>query len=43
MTTTSEPDVCDVCGAAALVHLKCKVICRNCGTIIKSCADLADR
>jgi hypothetical protein len=33
-------EVCDVCGSAAIVEIKCKVICRNCGTILKSCADL---
>jgi len=25
---------------AAVVERKCKVICLNCGTILKSCADL---
>ena len=23
-----------------VVEIKCKVVCRNCGTILKSCADL---
>jgi hypothetical protein len=37
----SEPDiVCDVCGSADIVEIKCKVVCRNCGTILKSCSDL---
>ena len=31
---------CDVCGVDAVIERKCKVICRNCGTILKSCADL---
>jgi uncharacterized membrane protein len=31
---------CDVCGVAAVVERKCKVICLNCHTILKTCADL---
>jgi hypothetical protein len=31
---------CDVCGSADLAEIKCKVICRNCRTILQSCADL---
>jgi hypothetical protein len=33
-------EVCEVCGVAAVVERKCKVICLNCHTILKSCADL---
>ena len=33
-------DVCDVCGSTDIKEIKCKVICQNCGTILKSCADL---
>jgi hypothetical protein len=33
-------DVCDVCGSTDIKEIKCKVICLNCGTILKSCADL---
>jgi hypothetical protein len=33
-------DVCDVCGSTNIKEIKCKVICQNCGTILKSCADL---
>jgi hypothetical protein len=33
-------ETCDRCGVAAVVGRKCKVICLNCGTILKSCADL---
>jgi hypothetical protein len=33
-------EVCEVCGSASLKEIKCKVICQNCGTILKSCADL---
>jgi hypothetical protein len=32
--------VCDVCGSTRVQELRCKVICRNCGTILQSCADL---
>jgi len=31
---------CDICGSTDLADLRCKVICRNCHTILKSCADL---
>jgi hypothetical protein len=31
---------CDVCGSRDLAEIKCKVICRNCRTILQSCADL---
>ena len=31
---------CDVCGSAELDEIRCKVICRNCRTILQSCADL---
>ena len=31
---------CDICGSEIVHHIKCKVICRNCGTILQSCADL---
>jgi uncharacterized Zn finger protein (UPF0148 family) len=33
-------DVCDVCGSPNIKEIKCKVICQNCGTILRSCADL---
>jgi hypothetical protein len=33
-------DVCDVCGSANIKEIKCKLICQNCGTILRSCADL---
>jgi hypothetical protein len=36
----SANEVCDVCGSPNLKDIKCKVICQNCGTILKSCADL---
>ncbi len=32
---------CDICGSPDVQHVKCKVICRHCGTILQSCADLA--
>jgi hypothetical protein len=39
----SEPvEVCDVCGSSNLLAIKCKVVCRNCGTILKSCSDLEE-
>lgn len=33
-------ETCDVCGSGDLAEVRCKVICRNCRTILKSCADL---
>jgi hypothetical protein len=33
-------DTCDVCGSAELYEIKCKVVCRNCRSIVRSCADL---
>jgi len=33
-------EVCDVCGSTEIKEIKCKVICQNCGTILRSCADL---
>ena len=32
--------VCDICGSSNIKEIKCKVVCQNCGTILKSCADL---
>ena len=32
---------CDICGSTDVHEIKCKIICRNCGTILQSCADLA--
>lgn len=33
-------EVCDICGSTNIKEIKCKLICRNYGTILKSCADL---
>jgi len=33
-------EVCDVCGSTNVTEIKCKLICQNCGTILRSCADL---
>jgi hypothetical protein len=35
-----EPDVCDVCGSTDVWWRNYKLLCRNCGAIVKSCADL---
>ncbi len=32
--------VCDVCGREELYELKCKVVCGNCRSIVRTCADL---
>jgi hypothetical protein len=34
--------ICDICGSLDILEIKCKIVCRNCGTILQSCADLAD-
>ena len=31
---------CPMCGSLQLEERRCKVICRNCRTILQSCADL---
>jgi hypothetical protein len=38
----AEPaaETCDYCGSTALEWIKCKLVCRNCRQIVKSCADL---
>jgi hypothetical protein len=42
MTAPSEPEpeVCDVCGSTDLWWRNCKLLCRRCRHIVKSCADL---
>ena len=32
--------VCDICGSTDVQEIRCKVVCRNCGTVLQSCADL---
>lgn len=34
-------ELCDVCGSSNLKEIKCKIVCQNCGTILRSCSDLA--
>ncbi len=36
-----EIELCDVCGSADLKVFKCKLVCQNCGTILKTCSDPA--
>jgi transcription initiation factor TFIIIB Brf1 subunit/transcription initiation factor TFIIB len=33
-------EVCEICGSTNVKEIKCKLICQNCGTILRSCADL---
>lgn len=33
-------DVCEVCGSTNVKEIKCKVVCLNCGAILKTCSDL---
>lgn len=32
--------ICDVCGSSRVIEIKCKVVCANCGTVLKTCSDL---
>ena len=36
----AEIEVCEVCGSTDIRQFKCKWICQNCGTILKTCSDL---
>jgi len=36
----SEQETCDVCGSTDLWWRNCKLLCRRCHSIVKSCADL---
>ncbi len=38
----AEIEVCDVCGSTDIKQFKCKWICQNCGTILKTCSDLGE-
>ncbi len=42
LDTGDQPanEICDICGSDQVSWRKCKLICLNCGTILKSCADL---
>ena len=33
-------EVCDVCGSSNVKEIKCKLVCQNCGTILRTCSDL---
>jgi len=33
-------EVCEVCGSTDIRQFKCKVICQNCGAILRTCSDL---
>jgi hypothetical protein len=33
-------ETCDICGSADTLWRNCKLLCRSCGGISKSCADL---
>jgi hypothetical protein len=34
------PTICDVCGSRDLLDVRCKVVCRNCKTVLQTCSDL---
>jgi hypothetical protein len=33
-------ETCEICGSTELEEIRCKVICRNCRTILRTCSDL---
>lgn len=35
-----EREMCDICGSIDTWWRNCKLLCRGCGGIVKSCADL---
>ncbi|MEO6443667.1 MAG: hypothetical protein ABIZ91_09350 [Gemmatimonadaceae bacterium] len=35
-----DAETCPVCGSPELRDIRCKIICLNCRSIVKSCADL---
>jgi hypothetical protein len=37
---SADKPVCEICGALTLTWRNCKLICLNCRSIVKSCADL---
>jgi len=39
-SSRSSAESCDLCGSTDLVWRNCKLLCRNCHAIVKSCADL---
>ncbi len=38
--TSEPPEQCDWCGSTDLWWRNCKLLCRSCSAIVKSCADL---
>lgn len=36
----ADDEACDVCGSGRTFWRSCKLICRDCRQIVKSCADL---
>jgi len=38
----ADIEVCEVCGSADIRQFKCKVICQNCGAILRTCSDLVE-
>ncbi|HEU4566199.1 MAG TPA: hypothetical protein VFS05_16170 [Gemmatimonadaceae bacterium] len=36
----ADGETCDICGSADVRWVKCKLVCGNCRSIVKSCADL---
>ena len=42
MLADKDAEICDVCGSSNIVAFKCKLICQNCGTILRTCSDLSE-
>lgn len=41
LSAAEPPPVCDICGSTEIREIRCKVVCTNCGTVLKTCADLS--
>jgi ribosomal protein L40E len=39
-SSTPDAESCDWCGSTNLWWRNCKLLCRSCNAIVKSCADL---
>ena len=35
----NKDEICDICGSDRTEWRKCKLVCLNCGSIVKSCSD----
>jgi hypothetical protein len=43
LRVSKQEEACDVCGSTRPCRIKCKVMCRNCGAVLRTCSDLQAR